>query len=63
MGEKVGEIQDFWTKFLMSVTMKIGYKFRQKWGKRRTKIFMCQQQNEGKWITKNFEREVVRTLS
>ncbi len=38
-GGKAREIQEFWTKFFMSMTMKIRYKYEQKWGKRQDKLF------------------------
>ncbi|KLV23243.1 hypothetical protein ABW02_19670 [Niallia circulans] len=41
-GEKAGEIQDFWTKFFMSTTLKIRYNFGRKWGKGGTKFFLFQ---------------------
>ncbi|MRX72134.1 hypothetical protein GJU40_08160 [Bacillus lacus] len=37
--KKAGEIQDVWTKFLMSKTMKSWYKFEKKWGRRGTTCF------------------------
>ena len=48
MGEKVGEIQEFWTKFFMSETMKIRYNFEQKWGKGRTNFFLFQKMEKGR---------------
>ncbi|MEC1723113.1 hypothetical protein, partial [Schinkia azotoformans] len=46
--EKAGEIQEFWTKFFMSTTMKIQYKFEQKWGKGRTNFFLFQKMGKGR---------------
>lgn len=48
MGEKVGEIQEFWTKFFMTETMKIRYKFERKWGKCRTNFFLFQKMEKGR---------------
>lgn len=47
-GGKAREIQEFWTKFFMSKTMKIRYNFEQKWGKGRTNFFLFQKMEEGR---------------